>query len=1100
MCKTNGIMVLVLVSIGSLCSAEVVFEEDFESAKDYQDRWQAPKGWSLVESEIDGRKTTVLNVQGDNEGLSAGGGLGDFDYEADVRIVAQGGGFVFRAQDVKDHYMLWLAADDDSLYAHTKKQGEYQKTNGEPYVKVPLAHRIPLGQWRHVKFELRGNAFMCFLGESAGRMELAGQWQGEELYHGGRFGFRCSGAEHVQVDNIRISTLGPLQPELEVKPFALPRVISTGVPFDVKVRLRNSGWKTAANLQTTLSLPPGLELVQGNPTQSCPTLKTGADGIVSWKVKPTQVTGARMQIAVTCDGLPAAKTIPVDCVAESALPVITAQPVEDAAARIDARDNVILENQNLRMVFVKNPHGYAAAVVSVWDGEQWRQMAVSQPIGHVAYRTADGQCVESDILPASCQVLDSGGPLAQVRFTAEHTDEDGAWWNFVYTFQVEAGKDTVRTHYQAWASKDRQLLYFQGPDLYAGEGSFGSRKHLALFPGLEYLEGNEGSSSERDSAQPYANRYAPHPYRITIPLMAVEENKGLVGLMWDALQEWDGKRVTPSARFASPNFKDQQDNHLMGLFLPSIPEFVPENGDRAAKAYPLQANEKITLEAYIVAKARGEVLDMIDHYFAAYGMPEKIDMPITYDEALELGRVGYMESCLYDAKTAGIKLWDPSRTAYPAPGAIAILWRLSLDVKDPARKKMIRDRVDLMVNKALEREGTKGLTDWLDGRDIPFDKKFPASCGVRSHLLPFYIGYLEGGLAAWKKRVYEELIDKQRADGSWEYLGDMREMVRQGDDIVNGTMVELAGGVLQFARITGDQRALDSGMKAIKYMERFIVPRGLNTWEVAKFTPDIQAAGLAVWCYLEAYQITGQRQYLEQAKYWAKTGVPFVYLWEAPDRPVMQYSTIAVFGTSWRTCNWIGRPVQWCGLPHGYWLIKLSEFDQSFPWRAIGEGELDSAIEQMLMVRDKKPGLYLDALDLVGDQHGHYGVGGPGWEPELYMKSIFLLRGQGVEVDTKVLDAGSERIHVSTGAVPKSAELAKTGRGVSFELEYPAGETSYAVVAGMSSNIKVNKGDGILDRTADLQAAGEGWKINADGLLLLKLKHDKPLVRLHVAQ
>ena len=46
---------------------------------------------------------------------------------------------------------------------------------------------------------------------------------------------------------------------------------------------------------------------------------------------------------------------------------------------------------------------------------------------------------------------------------------------------------------------------------------------------------------------------------------------------------------------------------------------------------------------------------------------------------------------------------------------------------------------------------------------------------MRSHLLPFYIGYLEGGLAAWKKRVYEELIDKQRTDGSWQYLGDMRE-------------------------------------------------------------------------------------------------------------------------------------------------------------------------------------------------------------------------------------------------------------------------------------------------------------------------------------
>ena len=122
--------------------------------------------------------------------------------------------------------------------------------------------------------------------------------------------------------------------------------------------------------------------------------------------------------------------------------------------------------------------------------------------------------------------------------------------------------------------------------------------------------------------------------------------------MWDAMQKWDGEHFVPSARFASPNFKDKQDNHLMGLFLPSIPEFVPENGDRAAKPYPLKANKKITLKAYIVAEARGEVLDMIDHYFAAYGMPEKIDVPITYDEALEWGRIGYMKS-VYDPESQG---------------------------------------------------------------------------------------------------------------------------------------------------------------------------------------------------------------------------------------------------------------------------------------------------------------------------------------------------------------------------------------------------------------------------------------------------------------
>jgi hypothetical protein len=214
----------------------------------------------------------------------------------------------------------------------------------------------------------------------------------------------------------------------------------------------------------------------------------------------------------------------------------------------------------------------------------------------------------------------------------------------------------------------------------------------------------------------------------------------------------------------------------------------------------------------------------------------------------------------------------------------------------------------------------------------------------------------------------------------------------------------------------------------------------------------------------------------------------------------MKFSTIACLGTSWyNVINWFGRPVQWCGLPYGYWVLKLAEYDQSFPWRAIGEGIMDSGIEQMMMVVDKKKGLYADWVNLANE--GKLGVaGGPAWEPELIMKCIFLMRGQGVEVVTKVLHADGKRIHVSTGAILKSAELAGQGRSVSFELEYPAGETSYATIAGLGPNIEVRKAGRVLARTDNLDTAQEGWKPNADGLLLLKLKHDEHLVKLRVAE
>jgi hypothetical protein len=477
-------------------------------------------------------------------------------------------------------------------------------------------------------------------------------------------------------------------------------------------------------------------------------------------------------------------------------------------------------------------------------------------------------------------------------------------------------------------------------------------------------------------------------------------------------------------------------------------------------------------------------------------MPEAIDdMSITYEEALEWGRVGYMET-IYDPVTKGIRLWEQS-PAYPAPGAIATLFRLSLDITDPTKFYGIRDRVDLMVNQALANEGVKGLTDWLDGRRIPFDSEFPAGCLLRTHMLPFYIGYLEEGLAAWKTRVYEELINTQRADGSWEYEGDPQPRIKQGDDIVSGTIAELVGGLLKYARITGNKEAFDAGMKGLEVMNNFIVPRGQNTWEVAKYTPDIQAAGLSVWGNLEAYEITGDQQYIEHAKYWAKTGVPFIYHWEQPGLNVMKYSTIPVYGASWYDyIDWFARPVQWCGLPLGYNMMKLAEYDQSFPWKILGEGIMDGAIQQMQFIIDAKPGLYADWIQFIGP----YISGGSAWEPEGYMKPIFLMQGQGVEVDTKVLRAGGNRFHVNTGGLLTSAEQKGDGHHVLFEVQYPVGETSYALVAGMSNEIQVEKNGLALNQTSDLQEAEEGWKIDVDGLLLLKLRHDVPLVNIKVME
>ena len=51
--------------------------------------------------------------------------------------------------------------------------------------------------------------------------------------------------------------------------------------------------------------------------------------------------------------------------------------------------------------------------------------------------------------------------------------------------------------------------------------------------------------------------------------MAVEYKKTLIGLAWNPLDTWDGEHTMLSAVFASPNWHEKQQNHLMGLFLPA---------------------------------------------------------------------------------------------------------------------------------------------------------------------------------------------------------------------------------------------------------------------------------------------------------------------------------------------------------------------------------------------------------------------------------------------------------------------------------------------------------------------------------------------------
>ena len=118
---------------------------------------------------------------------------------------------------------------------------------------------------------------------------------------------------------------------------------------------------------------------------------------------------------------------------------------------------------------------------------------------------------------------------------------------------------------------------------------------------------------------------------------------------------------------------------------------------------------------------------------------------------------------------------------------------------------------------------------------------------------------------------------------------------------------------------------------------------------------------------LRLHVLTGNHDYLDHARYWAWTGVPFLYLVNPTDGPCGPYATIAVLGaTNWVAPVWIGQPVQWCGLVYGSALHLLTRYDHSGPWRHLARGITIAGLQMTWPTGDtERQGLLPDFFHLA---------------------------------------------------------------------------------------------------------------------------------------
>ncbi|MCL5280737.1 MAG: hypothetical protein M1376_12615, partial [Planctomycetes bacterium] len=186
------------------------------------------------------------------------------------------------------------------------------------------------------------------------------------------------------------------------------------------------------------------------------------------------------------------------------------------------------------------------------------------------------------------------------------------------------------------------------------------------------------------------------------------------------------------------------------------------------------------------------------------------------------------------------------------------------------------------------------------------------------------------------------------------------------------------------------------------------VPRGAQTWEVPLHTPDILASAHLVKAYTLGYILSEKQKFLEQARYWAWTGVPFVYLVNPTKGEIGPYATIAVLGaTNWRAPVWFGRPVQWCGLVYCSALHLLSQYDRTGPWEAIAKGITATGLQMTWPVTDpKRQGLLPDVFDLQAQFRD-----GPAINPGTVEAHVPELFGRGTLYDVRRLAGKARFLH-----------------------------------------------------------------------------------------
>lgn len=625
----------------------------------------------------------------------------------------------------------------------------------------------------------------------------------------------------------------------------------------------------------------------------------------------------------------------------------------------------------------------------------------------------DGRPEWLDLASAHFACNGSSGALVCV---ATLTDSGGAQWRLTRRFSPGQVSGTLIVDTEFATDRDREVIYLPWLTLLPGLETFGSRKTQGLLPGLEYLA-DEPSSSEADITTPEHVRRVPDPVKITFPLMAIAYEDRYIGLIWEP-----SDRVAPV--FDSPDTIYGSGAHVMALTAPAVGDLRFENDLAAHTPLPLLAGQPIRLRGVIVAGEGRTVVPAVEKYVQVRGLLPVPTFEGGFDAAVTLLAHGWLDSAINEGGLFRHAVWGTSFGAQPASDAPVYMDWLARHSADADLVKRLNEGRDLALSKLPAGEPSRGTVSH-----------------VRSPAPALVLGGVEAYVRSRRSEALA-LLKNFDAQGIKHYQPGKVDYSRGHFTFhANGLAAADLTRILEAATLSADPQLIEQGLALLDKQTALYagtVPRGAQTWEVPLHTPDILASAHMVKAYTLGYILSEKPEYLEQARYWAWTGVPFVYLANPTPGEVGPYATIAVLGaTNWQAPSWFGQPVQWCGLVYGSALHLLGQYDSSGPWLMLARAITAVGLQMTWPESDReRQGLLPDFFHLRAQVSD-----GPAINPGTVQAHVSELFGQGRLYDVRRIAGRNWFVHA-----PCAIEELDAGDGaVSFEVD-GWGDASFTVL------------------------------------------------------